>query len=235
MYWLDKLKEFKKERNETYKSISEKTGIALTTVEKLFSGRTSEPKLMMIDKIVRLLGHSLYELIEDAPEAFTVSDSEKKLIMRLRRLDDEGNKQVLNALTVEEQRIRLKALAPMYHKIYYDFPVSAGTGEYLDSSTATVATLSEEPPSGTDYILRISGDSMEPEFYDGDYVYVQSTNSLSYNEIGIFVYRGSVYIKEYTPQGLRSLNSDYGLIAGTSDIRCLGRVLGKLTGILKVN
>lgn len=234
MYWLDKLKEFKDERKETYKSISEKTGIALTTIEKLFSGRTKDPKLLMMDSIVRSLGHSLTEIIENSSEAFPVSACEKTLLVRLRSLDKTGNERILTALKAEEHRIKLESTAQLYHKVYYDLPVSAGTGEFLDDSTVAIAELTEEPPSGTDYILRIAGNSMEPEFYDGDYVYVERTDSLSFDEIGIFSLGGNVYMKEYTSRGLRSLNPAYKLIPGTSDIKCLGRVLGKLSGNIEV-
>lgn len=234
MYWLQKLKEFKDEQKETYKGISQKTGIALTTVEKLFSGRTKEPKLFMIDNIVRALGHSLNELIEPPAEAYDVSEQELSLLFRLRNLDTRGYDRVMNTLKAEEHRIELESVKLIYHKVYYDFPVSAGTGEFLDDSTVAIAALSEAPPCGTDYILRIAGNSMEPEFFDGDYVYVERTNSLSYNEIGIFTLGGNVYIKKYTKEGLRSLNPSYKLISGTPDIKCLGRVLGKLSGNLSV-
>ena len=54
MYWLTQLREFKNEKGITYKEISEHTGVALTTVEKLFSGRTADPKLSMVTKITQL-------------------------------------------------------------------------------------------------------------------------------------------------------------------------------------
>lgn len=234
MYWLNKLKEFKDEKKETYKGISQKTGIALTTIEKLFSGRTKEPKLLMIDSIVRSLGHSLNELIEKPSDSFSVSEFDRNLLIRIHKLDKPGTEQLIATLENEERRIKLESALPTYYKIYYDFPVSAGTGEYLDSSTAAIAQLDEEPPFGTDYILRIAGNSMEPDFHDGDYVYVHSADTLSFDEIGIFVYRGSVYMKEYTKNGLRSLNPEYKLIPGNSDIKCLGKVLGKVSGNISV-
>lgn len=234
MYWLTKLKEFKEEQKATYKSISAQTGIALTTIEKLFSGRTKEPKLLMIDNIVRSLGHSLSELVETKPENVLLTKSEKDFITRFNSLDEKGRQHILAKLTAEEERMVIENTPALYHKVYYDFPVSAGTGEFLDYSTVAIAELTQMPPHGTDYILRIAGDSMEPEFSDGDYVYVKRTNVLDYDDIGIFTLGGNVYIKEYTPHGLRSLNKKYRLIEGSSEITCLGKVLGKLSGDITV-
>lgn len=231
MYWLIKLREFKKESHLTYKEISERSGIALTTVEKLFSGRTRDPKLNMISELAQVLGHSSAELINGAHDALT--PDETATLLALRKLDPIGKRRVKDTIASELCRSELEA-KQVYSKIYYDFPVSAGTGEFLDERTATIATLTEKPPHGTDYILRISGDSMEPEFSDGDYIYVTKRESIDFGEVGIFVAEGSVYMKEYTPSGLKSYNPAYKLIRFYDDVRCLGKVLGKVSGRVEI-
>lgn len=231
MFWLKKLREFKKERDITYKEIAEQTEIALTTVEKLFSGRTNDPKLNMITKIVTVLGHSPAELVADN-NTCKMSDFENSILDLLRMLDKNGKERVIS--TIKSELARINAEKRRYSRIYYDFPVSAGTGEFLDSRTAVIAELSEEPPRGTDYILRIAGDSMEPIYHDGEYVYVNSTDCVNYGDVGIFIAEGNVYMKEYTVEGLRSYNYEYKLIKGSSEIRCLGKVLGKLNGEIEI-
>lgn len=113
---------------------------------------------------------------------------------------------------------------------YYDMPVCAGTGNPLDYENLSSIYIAEEIPPLTDYVLRISGNSMEPTFYDGDYIYVQKKDSLNFGDIGIFIIDGSVYLKEYAREGLISHNSDYPVIHGDENIRCLGKVLGKVEG-----
>lgn len=236
MFWLDKLREFKKENNITYKQISDKTGIALTTIEKIFSGRTNDPKLNMITKIVTVLGHTPAELVSNSGNTFVLSDFEKSILSGFNTLDDTGKRRVFDTLKSELSRMEAEKSAAQrrYSRIYYDFPVSAGTGEYLDNRTAVIAELSEEPPRGTDYVLRIAGDSMEPIYHDGDYVYVNSCETVDLGEVGIFVAEGSVYMKEYTQKGLRSFNPNYKLIKCYDNVRCLGRVLGKLDGDIQI-
>ncbi|MGN0163115.1 MAG: helix-turn-helix transcriptional regulator [Candidatus Ornithomonoglobus sp.] len=236
MYWLDRLKELKSASRETYKSIAEKTGIPQTTIEKLFSGRTKDPKMNMINDIVRCLGFSLDELIENKEPGKNLTEAEREIIDEYRELDTGGREHVRRTLLHEFNRVKIakqNASRRWYSAIYYDFPVSAGTGEFLDSQTVSIAELEYEPPHGTSFILRIAGDSMEPEFHSGDHVYVESTESVEYGEIGIFVYAGSVYMKEYTPEGLLSLNPAYKLIRGNEGIKCLGRVLGIVDGEIR--
>ena len=78
----------------------------------------------------------------------------------------------------------------------YDIPVSAGTGNFIDTSEYEIISLPQNKvPDGTDYALHISGDSMEPLYHDGQYVFIKSVESLEPGEIGIFFYDGNVYIK----------------------------------------
>ena len=235
MYWLEKIREFKNEKGLTYKDIANRTGIALTTVEKLFSGRTNDPKLIMISQITNVLGHSISELLSDTSCTFVLSDIEREMILKIRRLDEFGETRVNDTIKSETRRMEAESKKQLtYSRIYYDFPVSAGTGEFLDNRTAVIAELSCKPPRGTDYILRISGNSMEPQYSDGDYVYVNSRETIDFGEIGIFVAEGSVYMKEYTPDGLRSLNPDYKIIRFYDDVRCLGKVIGILQGEIDI-
>lgn len=228
MDWLDKLKEFKAESHKTYKEISDETGIPLTTLEKLFSGRTRDPKLLMMRDILNTLGHTVGEL---AGEDISITKEERELLDKVERLDFGGKKRVFDTLSAEIARIEAqKRSVRQFTKIFYDFPVSAGTGEYLDERCARIVELNEAPPSGTDYILRVSGDSMEPEFANGDHIYVARDNSIAYGEIGIFTVAGSVYMKQYTHAGLHSLNPSYATIPPSPDIRCIGRVLDKVSG-----
>ncbi len=240
MDWLAVLKSYKNVSGKTYADISRETGIPLTTIEKLFCGRTKDPKIGMMSKIAHCLGCTIDELAGAEQGTADVFGPEERRIISLYRSLDKAGKDAANAfLEHEAERVREARAAAerreraLYPKLYYDLPVSAGTGEYLDDSTAVIVGLENEPPAGTDYILRIAGNSMEPEFSNGDLVFVRRAEELEYGEIGIFVYSGSVYMKQYTPEGLRSLNPDYPLIPGSRDIRCIGLVLGAVRGAVE--
>ena len=113
----------------------------------------------------------------------------------------------------------------------YDMPVSAGTGVFLDDSTATDIMIPDGPKTvEADYALRISGDSMEPKYHSGDVLLVQNCDSVEEGELGIFVLDGSGYFKKFGGDRLISLNEAYApiMLKDFSEISCCGRVLGKL-------
>jgi SOS-response transcriptional repressor LexA len=79
-----------------------------------------------------------------------------------------------------------------------------------------------------DFCCYVSGHSMEPLFSDGDLICVKAQQSVDIGEIGIFVLNGEMYIKKLGANELISLNSDYPNIKNSPDIKCQGKVLGKI-------
>lgn len=128
---------------------------------------------------------------------------------------------------MEEQARSVKRRA-----IYlFDMPVSAGTGVYLDETQAQQIHIPDNArTNGADFALRVSGNSMEPKFYNGDVLLVQSTDAVERGELGIFVLDGNAYFKVYQGDRLISLNSQYNdiLLKNYEEVTCLGRVLTKL-------
>ena len=75
---------------------------------------------------------------------------------------------------------------------------SAGTGQFLDNDVHDRISLPRTiVPAGTEFALRISGDSMEPAFYSDQLAFVRRTVSLNPGDIGIFLLDGESYIKKY--------------------------------------
>ncbi len=113
----------------------------------------------------------------------------------------------------------------------YELPVSAGVGVYLDEARADLIQIpNNEKTVEADYALRISGNSMEPKYHNGDILLVQETDGIEHGELGIFLLDGSGYFKVYGGDRLISLNEEYGpiLLKDFSDVRCKGRVVGRL-------
>ena len=113
----------------------------------------------------------------------------------------------------------------------YELPVSAGVGVYLDDAGAeTISIPAGEKTADADYALRISGDSMEPKYHNGDVLLVQNTDSVEVGELGIFLLDGSGFFKIYDGNRLLSLNPQYGpiLLKEFADVQCKGRVVGRL-------
>ena len=124
---------------------------------------------------------------------------------------------------------------PEEEYIYLDFPTlpaSAGTGIYLHSDdTEPLKVPSTAETRKANYALRVAGDSMQPRFYDGDVVLVRTQPSVEPGEIGIFIYNGEGYIKQFGGNRLISINPDYEdiYITDSDSFYCKGRVIGVLS------
>lgn len=108
-------------------------------------------------------------------------------------------------------------------------PASAGTGVYLDDSrTEPLQIVHTDIAERANYAIRVSGDSMIPEYRNGDIVLVETCPSVEEGEIGIFVVDGEGYIKKYGGDRLISINPKYKdmLLKQYETVYCRGRVLG---------
>lgn len=115
--------------------------------------------------------------------------------------------------------------------LLYNLPVSAGPGVYLDDELAEQINIPlNEKTESVNFALKISGNSMEPKYHDGDIVLVEDTESVNVGELGIFILDGNGYFKKYGGDRLISLNEDYGdiLLKDYVETVCCGRVVGKL-------
>lgn len=114
---------------------------------------------------------------------------------------------------------------------YYDNAVSAGTGQFIGTTQREQVTLPVE--FDADYVVPVNGDSMEPEYHDGDYIFIESTVNVNDGEVGVFELNGDTYVKQLILEDdhayLHSFNGRYKdmLVDADSDFRVLGRVVGR--------
>ena len=114
------------------------------------------------------------------------------------------------------------------HSIY---KVSAGKGYSLDGEDweeINVVRTSESEQA--DFAVTVDGDSMLPDYTDGDIVLVKQQDTIELGQIGIFTMNNNQgFIKESGENCLISHNPDYDDIIPTENdiIKCCGLVLGK--------
>lgn len=148
-------------------------------------------------------------------------------------LNDKGRDHVLHYLTFLKSDPVFTEEEPKKKCFTFrllDIPVSAGTGQHLDSSDYTELTTEKELPRGTDYAVRVKGDSMEPNYTDGQILFIKTQNALDNGEIGIFSLNGEVYVKKLLSDKLISLNKNYQPIPllESDEFHIFGKVLGAL-------
>jgi phage repressor protein C with HTH and peptisase S24 domain len=110
----------------------------------------------------------------------------------------------------------------------YDAPVAAGTGSFLDSDAYEEFEIDETVPRNTDYAVRVSGDSMEPRFVDGQIIFIKEQQVLNFGDVGIFSINGDAYVKKLGNDEFISLNPIYKPIKIKEHdyIHIFGKVLG---------
>ena len=112
----------------------------------------------------------------------------------------------------------------------YSIAVSAGTGNFLSDGDYEEIEVPEYVPSGADFALRVTGDSMEPLFQDGQIIWIKEQVELNHGEIGIFDYDNDAYCKKYIYENgeviLRSLNPTYKDIQINTELSF--RIIGKV-------
>lgn len=231
MSFSQKVSKLLQENKMTKATLAKETGIPYTTLDSMLKRETDTRRLASVFRIARALGTSVEALVFDREEEQAVSEEEKRILELYSLLDARGRNTVLSIL--EHQVDCSKTPSPTIP--VYEAPAAAGAGLPVYSDKAELLPLTEDAPQGADFGIRISGDSMEPLFSDGDLVYVEKTEQILSGQIGIFLLNGESLCKKYTvTEGeayLVSLNPAYEpihVLEGDS-VRLVGRVISKET------
>lgn len=157
---------------------------------------------------------TIYDQLED--------DRQKKVVTYAERQLNEQNEEKMKINEVSE-------VIQLYSYDYYDHPASAGTGQYLND--VRVERIELPVDIDADFVIPIKGDSMEPDYHDGDLVFIQTSVDLNNGVIGVFNYNGDAYIKQLVIDKdqayLHSLNPAYKdmPITPDTDFRIIGEVV----------
>lgn len=151
-------------------------------------------------------------------------------------LNEEGKTKALDYIELlnSSEKYKKEATVLPFTRLIklFDLPASAGTGNFIDSDKYTEIEVGAEIPEDTDFGIRLSGDSMMPQFINNQIVWVQQQESLDNGEIGIFALNGDAYCKrlQNDEKGLYliSLNEKYNPIPVTKEdsFKIFGKVLG---------
>ena len=239
MSFASRLRKAREERGLTQQAVADLLGISKSTYSGYETGKR-EPDVFKIKALSEVLSISADVLIGSnvIPISQTLSNEEHEHIKKYRVLDTHGKKVVDTALDLEYDRMtHIESREEKGWITYinlYDLAVSAGTGEPLgDTDYKTrIEIPTEQVPENAHCCLRVNGDSMEPAYKDGDIVFVQRQDEpVREGEIGVFSLNGEGYMKRLGDKELESLNPKYPAIPirQYDDLRCFGRVLGKLS------
>ena len=228
----EQIKKYRNIKGMTQQDIADALGESLGRVIYNWEKEIGRPDCDKLARLCDLLGVSADELIGCKSMAQCPTATEWTTLQKYRALDEHGKEVVDYLIDSEYKRVMTltKKPKPRMLKIdWFTLPVSAGTGNILDSDLAEELLVPESAEAEqADFVISVGGDSMEPTYHDGDKVFVEKCDSVDIGEVGIFVVNGDVYIKALGNQCLISHNEKYKPIRiGENDsVYCCGRVTG---------
>ncbi|MCU7657981.1 XRE family transcriptional regulator [Streptococcus agalactiae] len=245
LYIGSKIKELRKNKGLTQKELATLVNMGDTTIANYEKGFRT-PKKNTLFKLANALSVTIDELFppinketKETAVQLQQQSSTTEINNKVALLDEElkeprhsdwisyGENLLSEQNIVEDNK---NTVVELLSYNYYDQALSAGTGQYLNE--VNVETIELPVNIDADFVVPVYGDSMEPEYYSGDYVFVKLSIELADGDIGVFEYYGDAYIKQLLIHAegafLHSLNSKYEDIPidRDSDFRIIGEVIG---------
>jgi len=231
MSLASRIQERRLQLNLSRDELAEMIGVSTSAIGNYENGY-STPKIEYIFKLIKALkcdANYLYqdEMKEIGTLSTILSGDEANLISTYRTLDEHG-KYLVGVVSLAEADRCKKQKSTTSFRVYTYYRRIACAGEGFIFDDIPSETIEAEELEGADFVIGVNGDSMEPEYHDGDDVYVKRTKDLQIGDVGIFTINNECFIKVVGKDGLESLNPEYPDIPGSPDIHPIGRVLGKV-------
>lgn len=229
------------ETGSNVNEVAQATGISPSTLYSIIRRDSMSANIEDLYKVAHYLGVSLdYFYVNQAHDqrqlAFTTE--ERELLYTFRNLDAFGKRLVRMVANEEESRCKpdrdmcqITPLETTSNCVFLQLseqPASAGTGVYLGPEAfRTIKVVENDKTRLTAFCVRVSGDSMDPLFSDGDIVMV-SRDSVQVGDIALVTLNSNGYIKRLGNGCLLSENKKYDPIPCNEETIVNGRVIGIL-------
>ena len=234
----DILKQLRNEKEMTIAKAAETFGVANRTYSS-YELEEREPNLSLLIKLADFYGVSADYLLgrteikamagTSPAEQLDVTAAEQEIIRRYTEFPEEVRLLLLETirklvgLPDAPEDLRPVIVFTRCHRM----KASAGMGYDLDNADEWRDVRIYDCPEAyqADFAVEVDGDSMEPDYHDGDIVFVKLSEDVPVGAVGLFVHDGKGYIKERGETCLISRNPDYPDIHG--ECRTVGVVIGK--------
>ena len=223
----DKLKKARMAKGLKQSELGDLLNLKNTTISNWEKG-VSNPDVEVVSKLCSILNVSASYFFDDMASEEILSFSEKEHIKKYRSLSDYDKGTVDQLL----DRLSEKESEPLYTTVTkpnYLTGLSAGTGLFVFDDVPCEQIEVPIEFKDIDFVIGVTGDSMEPTYYEGDQVMIKK-GEVRVGEIGAFMYDGEAYIKVLGDKKLISLNKTYPdkEISEDTQFEVIGKVVGKV-------
>lgn len=231
----ERLKELRTKRNLTIAQTAEALGMNANTYAK-YERNERDVSTEGLCKIAEFYDVSADYLLGRAPQLDPMKlliaqgdTSPEALVKQFASLPEEGQALMLAVVRAlkETHKIRYAKKKPRTVWIkQHQNKAAAGFGYLLenDDEWYDVEVIDNPKVGEADFAVEIDGDSMEPDYHNGDLALIKIDPDVPVGEVGLFVLDGMGYIKERGKKKLISRNPEYPDIEG--EARCIGLVIG---------
>ncbi|SJZ48982.1 Helix-turn-helix [Pilibacter termitis] len=221
-FFAENLNRLMNEQQLSRKDLANSLNIPYTTLTNWAKG-ARQPKIEMMETIAEFFHISLSQLLEK-------QDKDTELLLSVfHQLNENHRHAVINftqneLITQKKNQHKILPLEPKIPMVEMDYygSVSAGVGLYLgEENKESIEVPEEDVPSNADFVLSIHGDSMEPDYHDGEILYIKKQETIFNGTLGIFILNGEGFFKRIWFKKnhaiLESLNDEYDDLIVTED------------------
>lgn len=95
----------------------------------------------------------------------------------------------------------------------YDLELASEEGNMLESTEFKLVEVGNEVPLKANFGIRISGESMEPDYKDGETIWICRCKKIDHGDVGLFLYERKYYFKRLRDRvggtRLQSIDANY--------------------------
>ena len=239
----EQLKEIINGKYKSIRAFTQEVDIPYSTVDTMLKRSIGGTGVSTVIKIFHTLGLDVESIssgelkpIKNAPAADSDEGDirKQKLIHNYHKLNTDGQGKLVDYsddLTGNPKYTEIKERPRLRTIPYSTIAASAGAGEDIDDNSWKSKDIPDIPKyAQADFAVRVHGDSMLPDYEDGDIVLVRQQEAIPEGAVGLFWVKGKGGVIKKMGRGeLISLNPEYDNIPyDTNKGRCFGRVIGKL-------
>ena len=229
------IKEHRMKAGLTQQAFAEKLGVTRNTVLYWESDK-KRPSVETLREVCRLLDSPVSELLKDEADTQALNADERRLLEKFAGLNLQNQKLIFRFMDsmLDEQRSAQEEKLRAEFTIYGvgSTEAAAGCGNpYSDVANNYCFLRVSNRSRNADWIVGVTGNSMTPDYRDGEKVFVRQTEDVSPGDIVVVNTPEGLVIKLLNEDyQLESLNPDYPFVGDDSaSYHIFGKVVGKVS------